>query len=115
MYLGEAMPRPAQIDAAGYRVIMRVLVVGVGDARQPDAECLAALLTPVGVEQDVAGNPEHPCPGIINALRDVVDTTPHNDEHLGGNVLSQTGVRASLHEPENIGVHRFVQRPFTGR
>ena len=120
MYLGQAMPRTVQVYAAGYRVIMRVLVMGVGDARQPDAECFAAPLTTVGVQQDVARNPEHPCPGAINSLRDVVEATPHNDEHLSGDVLSQTDVRASLHEPENIRVHRFVQcperiRPLRGR
>lgn len=120
MYLGQAMPRPVQVDATGYRVIMRVHITGIGDAGQPDAECFAALLTTVGVQQDVARNPEHPCPGAIHSLWDVVEATPHNDEHLGGNVLSKTDVRASLHEPENIGVHRFVQcaeriRPFRGR
>lgn len=114
------MPGPVQVDAIGYQVIMRVHVVVSGDLRQSNTECLATLLTAVNVQQDVAGNPEHPRPSITHTLRYFVDTTPYDEERVRGDVLSRTAIRSSMYEQEKIGVHRFVQcpkriRPVSGR
>jgi hypothetical protein len=110
MNLRQNVPCAAEINAVSHQVIVGANAGAGMDVGKPNPQCLTALLSAMGVQHDVPGDPEDPGPGIIVMRRHLIETAPENQHGVGYNVFGNTGISAPLNEPQEIRVHRSIQR-----
>jgi hypothetical protein len=69
---------------------------------------VAALFAAVAGQQNVAGDPVDPCPGILVAARQFIETAPYNEESVSDYVFSLVRVSPALNKPDQVRVDPFV-------
>lgn len=81
-----------------------------GGLDESHAQRTPALFAALGVQQQVAGDAEDPRPCVVIARRQLVQTSPSNQERIGNHVFGKVPVSTPLSEPPQIRVHHVIER-----